>query len=379
MKLNLPCNGLLLLFFIFHNQSFSQIDPATNANKDITDPNQALSVQYNSIGPNATTSLSCESNTFWAINGSGQIIKFNLNGNSVVQDSIITSGVPGNSLAICSNLTGGPTSPTFYTTGFSGNSVSYYDGNNTWSSFSQLSSYSISNSCGVNNNLYFITTSSLVKFDGTIFSTHYNFNGVINTAADISADNAGNIYLLTGSGSSAQTQFIDVISPAGILIKRYNLEFNSNHLYGNFILNNTLYLGLGSFNQVYPNTLVPVTFSPDSAFLGTPIPMPAGDWYDLASCNIGSMVSIKTSETVASSVFQIYPNPANEKISFTLKRSQDLQNAYVSICNIYGHSLLKEPILQLKTELDISNLEKGVYMIKFSNKEKEEVQKIIKE
>jgi len=75
----------------------------------------------------------------------------------------------------------------------------------------------------------------------------------------------------------------------------------------------------------------------------------------------------------------VYPNPANERITIELKGLNSIQNSLISICNIQGQTILQQSLRQSKTELDISGLLKGIYILKLNNGEKTEVQKLIKE
>jgi hypothetical protein len=70
---------------------------------------------------------------------------------------------------------------------------------------------------------------------------------------------------------------------------------------------------LGSSNPDHPYTLVPVTVDGNTATTGDPIPMPAVNYADLASCNAGPPLALD--EISASQSFTIYPNPAINKIT----------------------------------------------------------------
>ncbi|MEA3494668.1 MAG: M4 family metallopeptidase [Bacteroidota bacterium] len=77
----------------------------------------------------------------------------------------------------------------------------------------------------------------------------------------------------------------------------------------------------------------------------------------------------------------IYPNPANNKlnISFETINSEDVSIQFI---NILGKTFItkkiKGKINNHKTEIDISNLPKGIYFIKIKNKEGAIIKKIIK-
>ena len=75
--------------------------------------------------------------------------------------------------------------------------------------------------------------------------------------------------------------------------------------------------------------------------------------------------------------FKIYPNPAGSL--FTIEGAT-LQNAMLSINNMVGELVLqKRQLSNGKNEMDISNLSKGIYIIKVENTQGIKQQKLIKE
>lgn len=75
----------------------------------------------------------------------------------------------------------------------------------------------------------------------------------------------------------------------------------------------------------------------------------------------------------------IYPNPSNDKITIDFASYLTKNKLFFSIYNIHGQLLLKQPLKQEKTEIDISNLAKGIYILRLNNNEKTEVVKFVKE
>lgn len=62
--------------------------------------------------------------------------------------------------------------------------------------------------------------------------------------------------------------------------------------------------------------------------------------------------------------FRIYPNPAIDKIVLDFIKLHPLQNAMVSIYDLPGRLLMRKPILNDKTEININKMEKGLYIVK---------------
>ncbi len=97
-----------------------------------------------------------------------------------------------------------------------------------------------------------------------------------------------------------------------------------------------------------------------------------------------SVVDIYTCLTdgIEEHVFQkaslnFYPNPANNFITIETKLTS--QKTFVSIYNISGPKISEQQITNPKTQIDISNLPTGVYVIKLQNEKMVEVGKLVKE
>jgi len=62
--------------------------------------------------------------------------------------------------------------------------------------------------------------------------------------------------------------------------------------------------------------------------------------------------------------FNIYPNPAKDKITINLRGLQDLAGLNLQIYNIQGQLLIQQALKQDNTEIDITQLMQGVYVAK---------------
>ena len=76
--------------------------------------------------------------------------------------------------------------------------------------------------------------------------------------------------------------------------------------------------------------------------------------------------------------FSIYPNPTTDNLTIDLQKTSNLQNTNIYIYNIQGQLVHQQQITQLKTELNISGLTEGMYVVKVSNNENTMITKIIK-
>jgi len=76
-------------------------------------------------------------------------------------------------------------------------------------------------------------------------------------------------------------------------------------------------------------------------------------------------------------ILLIYPNPANNNI--VVENSSFTKGETITVCDIQGQQLLKQPMQQSKTYIDISAFSKGIYFIKVENEKGIAVKKFVKE
>ncbi len=76
--------------------------------------------------------------------------------------------------------------------------------------------------------------------------------------------------------------------------------------------------------------------------------------------------------------FYIFPNPANNKLIVEMQNVSSTQKNFSSIYNIQGQLLLQNELQQIKSEVNISCLEKGLYFIKIESAENTIIKKFIK-
>ena len=72
--------------------------------------------------------------------------------------------------------------------------------------------------------------------------------------------------------------------------------------------------------------------------------------------------------------FSIYPNPVTNNLII-----KTLQKATIEIFNIQGQKILQQQLQQGKTDIDISGLAKGIYILRLYSNDKTEVTRIVKE
>jgi hypothetical protein len=77
--------------------------------------------------------------------------------------------------------------------------------------------------------------------------------------------------------------------------------------------------------------------------------------------------------------FTVYPNPGTDNIIVENTFFSINNEGIVSIYNIHGQLLIHNTLLQKKSIINISNLEKGIYLLKLSCSDKTEIKRFVKE
>lgn len=78
--------------------------------------------------------------------------------------------------------------------------------------------------------------------------------------------------------------------------------------------------------------------------------------------------------------FTIFPNPVKEYFNIELSNSKGLnENTFISVYNIQGQLIIQQSIKQTNTEVDISKLSKGLYIVKVDALTNTTFKKLIKE
>ena len=357
--------NLLLLCLLAGVSAFSQFNPATNGFEKMENPvSQPLPVQNDGAFA-GLAGVPCSPNSFWGVAG-GQITSFTLNGNTVTSNGNVTA-IPGNGLAYCNNLDGEAFSPTFYSN-TTPTKTAYYTGTG-WKTSAVTPKSWIVNAGGYGNYLFFTANDSstfrqtgITRYNGSSYAYVYTIadTGRAITVADLAVDESGNVWFFTGVHYSLITDTLNVMSPSGQMIKQYPFALNTLNAYGCFLLNGTIYIGLGSANLVHPYTLIPVVIYGNTASAGTPIAMPQQTFSDLASCIPGSPFAVN--EKQVRQGINLYPNPVRD-ILYIDRQGGNGQPMLLQIVNDSGETVLRETIANTHESIDISGLLAGIYLV----------------
>lgn len=107
--------------------------------------------------------------------------------------------------------------------------------------------------------------------------------------------------------------------------------------------------------------------------------------FDMGSSNINiSVTDIKIEEVtfqpptgisgIEKQTLNIYPNPVQNQLYFSHSDEFDR----ITVFNIQGRQVLESPVWETEKSLDVSSLQSGIYLIRFSGKEKTVTKKFIK-
>jgi len=320
--------------------------------------------------------LACLPNVFYQLLSNGQIRQFTLINNQVRLDSVLMNGALSNSLAICANLNGGNFSPTFYGSkdtlnGNRGAIPTYFDGS-SWVPI--ITGISNLNCTCTGSNLYYYSSGNprnqnrrqINRFDGTNFTNVYDDRSKRIVSADLAMDSLGNIYFAIKNLNSLAlppvSDSIRVISLSGQQIASYPLSIDFRNSYGAFYINQTLYYGFGPTNPTYPNALLPITFSNNTANIGTPMPMPLPPsphrGLDMAVCNMNMVTTIPNLKKEAS--LKLYPNP--NQGNFKLSYDNNIQISSISIYDLTGRIVFHKEVNKESIELNLE-IPRGIYTI----------------
>lgn len=384
----------LLIFCMSFNMAFSQVKEADfkfyNPSTDtylLNEEAEFKTTQTNTKEALGKQFVTCNPNSFFEININGDISEYLLLNDSVHFQSVLQTGTPYRGLAYCNNLSGGFTDPSFYSSQDTFK-VTYFNDPN-WIVSPQISGTKIYNPGGSGDNLYFVASSKnstgdmIIKYDGNTFLTIYYDSTTTIAAGDLSVDDDGNIWFPIQIGdpswSDSYSDSIRVINSLGQQIKSYYFEYNCFNIYGTFLLNSKLYLGVGWTHPTDANTLLPVSFSGDSAIIEEPIMMSpttsSNRRYDLASCNQGLPLNL-TKEIEQFKLF-VYPNPFNNQ--FMVNYKLENATAQLMVFNMYGKLVSNQVITKQNTLIDLSNEASGIYFVQITDGATRITKKMVKQ
>ncbi len=331
------------------------------------------------------TEIVCKELNFWTIGSQGEILQWQLSGNSVSLTDTIFQTSPMVSIAYTDNLNGGTLSRTFYgSNSYHGSDLYYYNGQD-WDTLPFPGGATVPNAGGYHSFLYYQAlihgslSDAIIRFDGihqdTIFSLPFGHNFTI---ADIAVDALGNIWCMVGT-QALQSDSIVVIDHSGNLIRSFAMSMNTTHAYGCFLLNDEFYIVFGSGNPQYPSSVVQINFSGNQAGIQQVIPFPNNDFTDVASCVPGMPLILGFGSTEQkASVPELSPNPAGSVLHIRFPLEQG-DTPILIVYDMTGREVLKKELNYSDQDLELSGMEKGLYLLRILSGQKMFTSRFVKD
>ncbi|MBK7964968.1 MAG: T9SS type A sorting domain-containing protein [Bacteroidetes bacterium] len=320
----------------------------------------------------------CFPNVFWGTGGfgGGTVDELMISGSSVVvvNAAVVTTNSAAD-LAYCNNQDMNLFSPTFYATHLFYTQPQFYDFG-VWNTINYSSFPNRILNCGGNGNfLYYAkydsnwTSTGIVRYQNQSFTPVYNWGSTRKIAvSDLEVDNNGNVWFFTGSSAPGNViaDSLIVVSPSGLVRKKFATLFNATSCYGMLFMNSTLYISFGAGHPTLANKLVPVNLLANSATLGIGISMPTPTVYyrDLAGCNAGT--SLLLDDISNNNVLDIYPNPVVENIEISIPDNVH-GDMYLIILDLNGKKIFESNYSNTqpknKIKIDCSQIPQGGYVV----------------
>ena len=343
--------------------------------------NKFIEIEINS-------SVSCDSNTFYAISNTGLIREFYFINNVVVFNSIVSSLSGGSSLGYCNGFSINGNNPSFFSNfgqQLSADNASYLD--SAWLALTPSDSFLLANCGGSGKYLYYNGKGPSDIFPKYILKADSGQNNLIYTSpqgysisvADLVADSLGNVWFFLAPDTNIfSSQFMCCISPTGVLLNQIPVSIYSQGAYGLFLKSNKFYLGIN--NAVYPDKLLPLSLSGSTILFEPPISTNLSITFgtvDLASCYSYIITGFKEIKKPNKANITLYPNPATNKITMgnIPPHAQEL-----CVTNSMGAVVWRQRVNgQAEVEVSTLHLAPGIYAVSVITKVDVLVKKMVKQ
>lgn len=169
-------------------------------------------------------------------------------------------------------------------------------------------------------------------------------------------------YRAQGMMTSTDSVFVLVyLTKNGVLVGKGKFSANGNQAsWTNFCANITYYSALT------PDT-VRIRFTPSGMLAGNGTSFTSQTiYFDIDNCSFSAPTAVADLATQVSS-FNVYPNPANEKLIIQAEVNNALE---VEIYNCLGQLVKKQNIQSGKNTIPVTDLEAGIYFVKLQDKNK---------
>jgi YVTN family beta-propeller protein len=297
-----------------------------------------------------------------------------------------------------------PNGSTVYVANQNSNSVSVIDAaTNTVTATITVGNFPIATSLSPDGSKLYVSNHD----DGTVSVINTTTN-TVSTTITVGSGPFGISFIPSGNNvyvANENSNSVSVINSATNTVSATIAVGDEPVAWGNFIASTVcdtpIDVSITNLNSSYTTTDLPVTLIGNptgGTFYGTgvysgvfyPNTLAAGN-YNLAyaytnsnGCSGVICQSVTVSHgagikpiTPSNNGILIYPNPSNTNV--TIESTTNNKDAMILIYNIQGDLLQQQPMLQAKTNIDISAFATGVYFVKVKTANGMEAQKIVKE
>jgi photosystem II stability/assembly factor-like uncharacterized protein len=250
----------------------------------------------------------------------------------------------------------------------------------------------VNNGLPININVYAIAINGNNIFAGTnkgVYLSSNNGNNWIAINNGLPANMTVFAIAISGNNIFAGADYVYLSSNNGSSWIAANTGMQNFGVLSLAISGNNIFAGVGAYGGVYLSsdngnswTLTGLTYpaglfvdlhinalaiNGDTIFAGIDDSNP-GVW-KLSLAGLG-ITEISDKESFVT----VYPNPVKDNLTV-----ESMQKSTIEILNVQGQTILRQTTEQGKTDIDISRLTKGIYILRLNSSDKTAVTKIVKE
>ncbi len=201
------------------------------------------------------------------------------------------------------------------------------------------------------------------------------YSGYIGCLADLIVDRDEHVWLLTGQTWPYIAE-MRIVDSSGLLkcILPFEEPLYAINGYGMTVIGGQAYIGFGSSNPAYPNSLVPLIVTDGMVKLGPPVPFPHST-LDLGTCNknlLPPRCAISHAGEVEGDSLTIWPNPVSDRLLIQNYGATGLP--HVQVYDAYARCMVNT----FASEIACSHWAPGVYWIRIETGGRTTVKMVIK-
>jgi plastocyanin len=95
---------------------------------------------------------------------------------------------------------------------------------------------------------------------------------------------------------------------------------------------------------------------------------PAGPHGETASIVVSAVTGLQAPHELAA-IATVYPNPSNGMLRFIIGEAQLTKNSKIEVYNLQGQKVYQSEITNTEAQIDLTPIGKGIYFVRFYNKD----------